>query len=100
MRGPQIIGRRLAGGRPAAALRWSLPTAQALDKRPGREHYLRARIQMDDHGTQVSTLAHQGSGVMQSMSLANAFVVLAAETESVGAGEPVTVEPFAQPIWD
>ena len=34
------------------------------------------------------------------MSLANAFVVLAAETESVGAGEPVTVEPFAQPIWD
>lgn len=91
---------RLAGGRPAAALRWSLPTAQALDKRPGREHYLRARIQMDDHGTQVSTLAHQGSGVMQSMSLANAFVVLAAETESVGAGEPVTVEPFAQPIWD
>ncbi len=89
----------LAGGQPAPALRFELPTTQALGKRAGREHYLRACIEPGPNGLCVIPVGHQGSGVMRSMSQANAFVVLAAPTEQVARDAPVLVEPFAQDIW-
>ena len=89
----------LAGGQPAPALRFELPTTQALSKRAGREHYLRACIEPGPNGLCVIPVGHQGSGVMRSMSQANAFVVLAAPTEQVARDAPVLVEPFAQDIW-
>lgn len=90
---------RLAGGRPADPVRFSLPVADALSKRPGREHYLRARMDFSSSPPCVVALNHQGSGVMQSMSQADAFIVLPAESGDVDAGTVVTVEPFAQTVW-
>lgn len=90
---------RLAGARPAPPLRLTLPTATRLAKRPGREHYLRARMDFTGETPAVVALDHQGSGVMRSMSWADAFIVLSAEAVDVPAGTPVTVEPFAQMIW-
>ncbi|AWN15919.1 Molybdopterin biosynthesis protein MoeA [Salinisphaera sp. LB1] len=90
---------RLAGGRPAAPIRFTLETAADLSKRPGRENFLRARMDFETDPPQVVPIDHQGSGVMRSMSRADAFIVLPAECGDVPAGAAVTVEPFAQTIW-
>ncbi|MGB7756998.1 MAG: gephyrin-like molybdotransferase Glp [Salinisphaera sp.] len=90
---------RLAGAMPAAPIRMTLPTATDLAKRPGREHFLRARLDLASASPHVIALDHQGSGVMRSMSRADAFIVLPADSGDVPAGTPVTVEPFAQAIW-
>ncbi|HET7312774.1 gephyrin-like molybdotransferase Glp [Salinisphaera sp.] len=90
---------RLAGATPAEPIRMTLPTATDLAKRPGREHFLRARMDFGGASPRVIALDHQGSGVMRSMSRADAFVVLPADWADVPAGTPVTVEPFAQTIW-
>lgn len=90
---------RLAGGWPAPPIRFPLPTATALCKRPGRTHFLRAVMQLDAPTPQVRALDHQGSGVMRSMSEADAFIVLPADRQDIPAGTPVVVEPFAQTIW-
>lgn len=90
---------RLAGGRAAAPIRFTLKTATDLSKRPGRENFLRAQLDFEADPPQVVAIDHQGSGVMRSMSRADAFIVLPAESADVPAGTPVTVEPFAQTIW-
>jgi molybdopterin molybdotransferase len=90
---------RLAGGVPAPTIRFSLPTMTDLDKKPGRENFLRARLVYDRGEAAVAAIDHQGSGVMRSMSAADCFIVLAADWGSVTAGTRVTVEPFAQQVW-
>ncbi|RJS91995.1 molybdopterin molybdenumtransferase MoeA [Salinisphaera sp. Q1T1-3] len=90
---------KLAGGSPAAPVRTTLPTTTALTKRPGRAHYLRACINDATDSPGVTALGHQGSGVMHSMSRADAFIVLPADAANVPAGSEVVVEPFAQTIW-
>lgn len=90
---------RLAGGTPAAPIRFPLPTATALDKKPGRENFLRARMIFERAEPVVEAIGHQGSGVMRSMSSADCFIVLPAECGAVAAGTAVSVEPFAQRIW-
>ena len=90
---------RMAGGQPAPPTRFYLPTRHALDKRPGRENFLRARMDMTKATPDVCGVDHQGSGVMRSMSVADCFIVLPAEQGAVAAGELVCVEPFAQAIW-
>ncbi|MES1923841.1 gephyrin-like molybdotransferase Glp [Salinisphaera sp. T31B1] len=90
---------RMAGGVPAVPTRFMLPTQTDLDKRPGRENFLRARLRMDADTPSVEAIDHQGSGVMRSMSSADCFIVLPADQGKVAAGTPVWVEPFAQPVW-
>lgn len=90
---------RLAGATPAEPIRMTLPTAMALAKRPGRENFLRARLDFTADPPRVVAIDHQGSGVMRSMSRADAFIVLPADAADVPAGTPVTVEPFAQTVW-
>lgn len=91
---------RLAGATPAEPIRFMLPTATDLGKRPGREHFLRAHMDWRQQPPRVVAVDHQGSGVMRSMSRADAFIVLPADSGDVAAGTPVTVEPFAQTVWD
>lgn len=91
---------RLAGARPAEPIRFTLPTATDLSKKPGREHFLRAYMDWRQQPPSVVAVEHQGSGVMRSMSRADAFIVLPADCENVAGGTPVTVEPFAQTVWD
>lgn len=90
---------RMAGGRPAPPMRFTRVTRTDLEKKPGRENYLRGRLVEGADPPAVSAIDHQGSGVMRSMSAADCFIVLAADSGDVATGTPVTVEPFAQPIW-
>ncbi|OGK11141.1 MAG: molybdopterin molybdenumtransferase MoeA, partial [Candidatus Riflebacteria bacterium GWC2_50_8] len=59
-----------------------------LRKLPGRTEVQRAIISRDEHGEwQVKTTGKQGSGILSSMSRANAFIVLDHEGGSISAGE-------------
>ena len=69
---------------------------QDLRKKPGRTEILRGIIEQDDRGGWiVKTTGQQGSGILSSMSLANAFIILDHESSSIKAGEWVKVQPFA-----
>ena len=71
-------------------------TTQSIRKKPGRTEIQRGILQQQDNGDwQVKTTGKQGSGILRSMSLANAFIVLEHDRSSIEAGEMVSVQPFA-----
>lgn len=71
-------------------------TTQDLRKKPGRTEILRGIIEQDDGGAWlVKTTGQQGSGILSSLSLANAFIILDHESSSIKAGEWVKIQPFA-----
>jgi len=73
-----------------------LKTTPNIRKKPGRTEVVRGIMHQDDAGVwQVKTTGKQGSGILRSMSLANAFIILEHERSSVKAGEMVTVQPFS-----
>lgn len=64
-------------------------------KKPGRTEFQRARlVSADDGATVVEHVGPQGSGRLSSMSRADCFVVLPADSEGVAAGEWVDVQLF------
>ncbi len=69
---------------------------ESIRKRPGRTEVQRAIVEQSAPGHfQVRTTGKQGSGILRSMSLANAFIILPHQRDQVEAGETVTVQPFA-----
>ncbi len=71
-------------------------STENIHKKPGRTEIVRGILQQQNDGTWVvKTTGKQGSGILRSMSLANAFIVLEHERSNVIAGEAVTVQPFA-----
>jgi molybdopterin molybdotransferase len=67
----------------------------ALRKRPGRTEYQRGLLSRAADGRlQVAITGEQGSGVLSSMSHANALIVLPQERGPVAAGDTVDVLPF------
>ena len=91
---------KLAGARPAPALAFEVPTCQAIRKKAGRREFQRGRLVSAEHGLVVEPFGHQGSGVLRSMSEANCLINLAPDQGNVEAGTRVSVEPFAQPVWN
>ena len=86
---------RLAGSEPRPPLRLEVPLAEGLRRNPGRQEYLRGRLERDARGRlQVRPNGPQGSHVMTSFREADCFIVLPPEVAEVAAGESVTVEPF------
>ncbi len=77
------------------------PTLQVVStenirKKPGRTEVIRAKLQQIEDGSYtVKTTGKQGSGILHSMSQANAFIILEHDRTSVKAGEIVTVQPFS-----
>jgi len=68
---------------------------QALRKRPGRTEFQRGLLSRDALGRwQVLTTGTQGSGILRSMSQANALIVLGHDQGDVAAGQTVDVLPF------
>ena len=64
-----------------------------IRKAPGRTEFQRGVLTPDDAGGwQVRTTGDQGSGILSSMSQANCFIVLPAETGNVDAGTAVDVQ--------
>ncbi|MCK4841446.1 MAG: molybdopterin molybdenumtransferase MoeA, partial [Methylococcales bacterium] len=73
-----------------------IKSTENIRKKPGRTEIVRAILQQDNKGIwTVKTTGKQGSGILSSMSLANAFIILEHDRSSVKAGENVTVQPFA-----
>ena len=66
-----------------------------MRKKPGRTEYQRGIVTRGPDGQwQVRTTGAQGSGILRSMSQANALVVLGHDQGSVAAGEAVDVWLF------
>lgn len=87
--------RYLTGERANQPLRLKVRTADRLKKRPGRQDFQRGVLKTDDQGElRLHTTGNQGSHILSSMSQANCFVILPAESGSVEPGEWVEVEPF------
>jgi molybdopterin molybdotransferase len=73
------------------------PTVEAvldapLDKKPGRVHFVRVRLERDGSGFRASSTGNQSSGVMRSMSDAQGLLVFPAEASHLDAGARVTVQ--------
>ncbi|MGJ0491909.1 molybdopterin molybdotransferase MoeA [Methylobacter sp.] len=71
-------------------------TTENLRKKPGRTEIYRGIIEQNENGEwTVKTTGKQGSGILRSMSLANAFIILGHDSVDVKAGEWVMVQPFS-----
>jgi len=80
---------------PKKANKLSAITTTDIKKRPGRTDFQRAIATIDDEGHyQVSALPYQGSGVLTSMSKANCFIVLDADSGSIPKGSQVAIKMF------
>lgn len=70
-------------------------SANTFRKRPGRTEFQRAVLKADtDRQLWAHSTGKQGSGILQSMSKANCFVVLDHDSEGVKSGEWIDVQPF------
>ena len=88
--------RRLSGETAWHPLRLQARALDRLKKRPGRTEYQRGMLSQDETGALVvSTTGEQGSGILSSMSQANCFVILPADSAGVQSGDVVEVEPFS-----
>ncbi len=88
--------RRLMGEEQVEPISLHLPCTTALKKEPGRLDFQRGQLQRDANGQlSVRATGSQGSHILRSMSLADCFIVLPAESGSVEAGSLVEVQPFA-----
>lgn len=81
---------RLAGALPLEAPLFAARLLTPIRKKPGRVEYQRAIVSRGADGAlEVSLTGQQGSGVLRSMSEANAIIVMAAEQGSAQVGEAV-----------
>ncbi len=66
--------------------------AHDLKDRAGRAHFVRARLQRDGDGYIARSTGTQGSGVLMSMAQAEGFIIVPADTETMSAGDEVSVQ--------
>jgi molybdopterin molybdotransferase len=81
----------LAGTDPAAT-RVSAVFDADYEKRPGRAHAVRCRVEVRDDGWHVQPTGEQGSHILTSMLDAQALALLERGRGNVTAGERVTAE--------
>ena len=75
--------------RPVCTAHWAEPQKKAADDR--RVHFLRVLLKEVAGRLWASSTGPQGSGILTSMTRANALALLAAEAFDVKRGDPVTV---------
>jgi molybdopterin molybdotransferase len=71
--------------------------AEPIQKAPGKVHFLRAVVENKDGVLHARTTGPQGSGILISLVLANALIILERDRTRVAPGEPVTVELLGPP---
>jgi len=70
-------------------------SGETLKKPPGRTEFQRGILRRDEQGEwTVTTTGKQGSHLLSSMSKANCFILLPAESAGAEIGELVSVQPF------
>lgn len=91
--------RQLAGEIASPTPRFQLKCRSRLRKKPGRQEFQRARlVRQEDGSLAVESVGRQGSGILRSMSEADCFIVLPADSGDVAEGDWVEVEPFRAPL--
>ena len=65
--------------------------AEALNERPGLDHFLPARIEWRAREAEVRALKWQGSGDIAALAGANCFLLVPADRQKIAAGERVSV---------
>ena len=65
--------------------------AEALNERPGLDHFLPARIEWRAAEAKVKALQWQGSGDIAALAGANCFLLVPADRQKIAAGERVSV---------
>ena len=71
-------------------------TTESIRKKSGRTEVPRGILEQSENGEwTVRTTGKQGSGILSSMSAANAFILLPHESSAIREGEWVTVLPFS-----
>lgn len=69
---------------------------ETIRKKPGRTEIPRGIVSQSESGElQVRTTGKQGSGILSSMSMANAFIILEHDRESISKGDWVDVQLFS-----
>ena len=86
---------KLMGQEISKPLTLKVPTVDTLKKRPGRMDFQRGILDYENDQLIVHSIGAQGSHILSSMSRANCFIVLSAESGTVKAGSLVEVQPFA-----
>lgn len=87
---------QLMGRAAELPLQLRVPCVTQLKKSPGRADYQRGILECDASGQlTVRSTGPQGSHVLSSMSRANCFIILPAESGNVEVGNLVEVQPFA-----
>ena len=85
---------KLAGTAPTPPLLIPARSIRAIRKKPGRTEFIRAVFRATPEGLEAQSLGSQGSGVLTSMSRANAFIVLDEACDGIAAGDWVNLQPF------
>ncbi len=84
---------RMAGAEWPEPLRYLVPPARELKKKPGRTEYLRARINGEGR---VERYRPTGLGLISGLRWLDGLIELDEETVEVKAGEPVRYLPYAE----
>ncbi len=65
---------------------------EEIRKKPGRRHFMRARVSLEGDRYVVTTTGPQGSGILSSMVEANGLVIVPEEKTEIKAGERIKVQ--------
>ncbi|MBF9034820.1 molybdopterin molybdenumtransferase MoeA [Rhodobacterales bacterium HKCCE2091] len=82
----------LSGGGWPEPLRMTVPAAFSKRKKPGRNEYLRARLDADGR---TEVFASEGSGRISGLAWAEGLVELGPEAREIAPGDAVTFLPYA-----
>ena len=89
---------KMAGHARLARARWRAIAGEPIRKAAGKVHFLRAVVENRDGTLYARLTGPQGSGILRSLTLANALVILEREVTWVDAGETVAVELLDSPL--
>ncbi|WP_221797829.1 molybdopterin molybdotransferase MoeA [Oceanobacter mangrovi] len=87
--------KKLMGDHGPARLQVMARITRKLKRSPGRQEFQRAVVALSEDGVlEVTPLARQGSGLLSTMSKANAYLVINAQVAGYAEGDKVLVELF------
>jgi molybdopterin molybdotransferase len=91
---------KMSGHRRLERPRWPAILDEPIHKQAGKVHFLRAVVESRSGTLHARTTGPQGSGILKSLTLANALIILGREQTRVEAGETVTVELMVELMND
>lgn len=87
----------LSGANYQPPLRFQARLGADIKRRAGRTEFQRATMWNDDKGQlNVAPKGKQGSGIMNSFTNANCFLIIPSDVASLSKGDLVTIQPFDQ----